>query len=66
MVRIEEVQKNTIVQVLDAPEVSNNKVRPIPIRIYFFALVFGIMIPFLYIIIIEWYKNNKEQLLKKN
>ena len=64
MVRIEEVQKNTIVQVLDPPEVPNNKVRPKPIRNYFFALVFGIIIPFAYIIFREWYETNKEQLLK--
>jgi uncharacterized protein involved in exopolysaccharide biosynthesis len=66
MVRIEEVQKNTIVQVLDPPEVPDKKIRPIPTRIYFFAFVFGIALPLLYIILIEWFNNNKVELLKKN
>ena len=63
MVRIEEVQKSTIVQVLDPPEVPNRKVRPIPVRIYFYAIAFGLIIPLVYIVFREWYMANKDDLL---
>lgn len=63
MVRIEEVQNNSLIQLLDPPKVPDYPVRPRPKRDYFFAVIIGLILPTGFIFFKEWYLENKHELL---
>lgn len=63
MVRIEEVQNNSLIQLLEPPKVPDYPVRPRPKRDYFFAVIIGLICPIGFIFFKEWYIENKHELL---
>ena len=66
MVRIEEVQNNSLIQLLDPPKVPDYPVKPRPKRDYFFAVILGLLLPIGFIFFREWYIENRQKILDLN
>ena len=59
MVKIEEIDISTIVQVLDPPETPLNKFKPNSTKTKLVFILMGMFLSFAYLIIIDWFKKNR-------
>ena len=59
MVRIEEIDISTVVQVLDPPEIPVNRIKPNSTKTKLIFIITGIFLSFAYVIIIDWFKKNR-------
>ena len=59
MVKIEEVDISTVVQVLDPPEIPVNRLRPNSTKIKLVFILMGIFSSFAFIVIANWFKQSR-------
>jgi len=60
LAKIEQVEENSIVLVLDNPELPLKKISPQPLKHLIISLIFGFSISIFFIYAKDWYENNLE------
>ena len=63
LAKIEQVEENSIVLVLDNPELPLYKISPQPLKHLIFSVIFGFFLSVLYMYVKDWYEENLENYL---